>query len=234
VFQANGSANFDGLNAVAVTLTTNTTQSVGTPLNWSGTYAIQANCLGLVTITNGGSAILNVVSYAEGADFLVTGNDSVYSYSGTGNTQPTGCSSVAISGAYTFTGTGYDLSGGAVSGATAGIGLLQFDGLSGITGNVTLLGSGTTTTAVALTGSYSVSSNCLGLATLTDSKGNSYVMSFSDYNATSVNSAALYATLAQSSKLLISGGSHPVYGPPGGNGSQIPLLIRASSREQVR
>ncbi len=45
VLQGNGSANFDGLSKVTITLTTDTLQSVATPLTWSGTYTIQSNCL---------------------------------------------------------------------------------------------------------------------------------------------------------------------------------------------
>jgi hypothetical protein len=214
VLQGNGSANFDGLSKVTITLTTGTLQSVGTPLNWSGTYTMQSNCFGVVTVTSGGSATLNVVSYAEGADFLVTGSDAIYSYSGSGNTQPTGCSAALLSGVYTFTGTGYSLSSTSVNGAEAGTGLLQFDGASSITANVTLSGSGNVTTAAALTGSYSVSSNCLGSATLTDSKSNSYVMSFSVDTAATLYSSQFFATLAQSGKLLISGTANAIYGQP--------------------
>src|SRR5579863_7527369 len=54
VFQGNGSANFDGLNKVTVNLTTGTVAAVSTPLNWSGTYSVQANCVGVVNITSGG------------------------------------------------------------------------------------------------------------------------------------------------------------------------------------
>src|ERR1700685_3799294 len=46
VFQGNGSATFDGLSKVTVTMTTDTIQSVGTPLTWSGTYTMQSNCFG--------------------------------------------------------------------------------------------------------------------------------------------------------------------------------------------
>jgi hypothetical protein len=214
VFQGNGSANFDGQSVVTVTLTTDSIKSVATPLKWSGTYTMQADCFGVVNITSGGSAALNVVVYDEGAYFLVTGSDAIYSYSGSGNTQPTGCSAAMLSGVYTFTGTGYSLSSTSVNGAEAGTGLLQFDGTSNITANVTLSGSGNTSTAAVLTGSYSVSSNCLGSATLTDSKSNSYVMSLSVDTATSLYSSQLFATLAQGGKFLINGAANAIYGQP--------------------
>lgn len=219
VFQANGSANFDGLSMVTVTLTAGTIKAVGSPLTWSGTYSIQSNCVGVVNITSGGSVTLNLVLYDTGTDFLVTGSDATYSYSGTGNTQPTGCTAGTFIGVYTFNGTGYALSGGAVAGVGDGVGLLQFDGQSNLTVNVSLASSGKAASPATLTGTYSVSSNCLGSATLTDSSANSYVMSFSVSSATKANSAALYTTLAQNGKLLLSGAAHAIYGQPMANAS---------------
>jgi hypothetical protein len=214
VFQGNGSATFDGLSKVTVALTTATLQSVGTPLTWSGTYTMQSNCFGTITITSGGSATLNLVSYDGGTDFLVTGNDATYSYSGTGDTQPTGCSAATFSGAYMFTATGYSLSSGAVNGVANATGLLQFDGVSNVTVNATLSELGTTAAGSALTGSYSVSSTCVGSATLTNSKGSSFVMSFSVTNATDVTASGFYVTLASGGAVLFSGSGHPVYGQP--------------------
>jgi hypothetical protein len=215
VFQGNGSANFDGLSKVTITLTSDTPKSVATPLTWSGTYSMQANCAGVITITSGGSATLNLVSYNQGTDFLLTGNDAVYSYAGGGNTQPTACSAATLSGVYTFTGTGYSLSSGSVAGATAGSGLLQFDGQSNITVNFTKSTNGQGNGAASLTGSYSVSSNCLGSATLS----NGFVMSFSMTNVATVNSATFYATLANQGSVLVSGTAHPAYGQPSSTAS---------------
>jgi hypothetical protein len=44
VFQANGSAAFDGLSQVTLTLVSDTNQAVSSSLTWSGTYSVQANC----------------------------------------------------------------------------------------------------------------------------------------------------------------------------------------------
>ncbi len=214
VFQGNGSATFDGLSKVTVTMTTGTIQAVGTPLTWTGTYTMQSNCFGVITITSGGSATLNLVSYDGGSDFLVTGNDATYSYSGTGNTQPTGCSAATFSGVYMFTFTGYTLSSGAVNAAANGTGLLQFDGVSNITANITITESGAMGGNV-YTGSYSVSSTCVGSANLTNpANGKSSVMTFSVTNATDLTASGFYVTLAQGGSVLVSGTGHPVYGQP--------------------
>lgn len=215
VFQANGTAGFDGLNKVIISLAANTNQAVGTQLTWSGTYSVQANCAGVMNITAGGSATLRLALYDGGTDFQVSGSDANFTYSGSGNTQPTtACSAGTFLGVYTFTGTGFALTSGAVSGAENGTGLLQFDGVSKVTVNVTMSAGGAAPSALVLTGSYSMSANCLGSATLTDASANAYVMSFSVYNNTTVSTTAFYTTLAQSPQFLVAGSSHVVYGQP--------------------
>jgi hypothetical protein len=209
--EGNGAATFDGQNKVNVTLTTDTISTAATPLTWAGTYSIQANCEGLVTITTGGSFTLNMVLYGTGSSgvaptFLVTGNDATYSYSGTGNIVPTNpCSTGTLVGVYTFNGTGYNISGSVINGAATAVGLLQFDGAGNITAN---LSSGN------FTGTYSLSTNCLGSATLSGGSKGTFNMSFSVTTANTTSVADLYATLAQSAHLMLSGNAHAVYGQP--------------------
>jgi len=216
VSQGTGSATFDGLSAVTINLTANTGQASATPVTWSGTYSVQANCAGVINIATGGSATLNMAIYNSGADFLLSGSDANYSYSGTGNTQPAGCSVSTFSGVYTLNGTGFALTASAVTGAQDGTGLMQFDGLGGVTVNITMSRAGAASSALTLTGSYTVSSGCLGSATLKDAGANAYAMSFSIYNDT-VNNAAFYATLARGSTFLIAGSGHAIFGQPTAN-----------------
>lgn len=212
VFQGNGSANFDGLSAVTIAMTVDTNQSITAPVKWVGNYTVQSNCAGVVTVTSGGTATLNLVLYDGGADFLVTGNDATYSYSGSGNTQPSGCSAASLSGVYMFTATGYNLSGSSVSGDEYATGLLQFDGVGSITVNSTFSGIGSTELASA-TGSYSVSSTCVGSATVTG-KGQTIVVTLSVTGSTKTNNTDFFVTLAQSGDVLLSGSGHPVFGQP--------------------
>jgi hypothetical protein len=130
VLQAIGTATFDGLSAVNIALTEDTNQEVASPLAWSGTYSVQANCVVTVNITSGGSATLNVMVFNQGKNFQFTGSDATYSYAGNGNTQPPGttCSLATLNGVYTVNATGYNLTSNAVSGVVAGAGLAQFDG----------------------------------------------------------------------------------------------------------
>jgi hypothetical protein len=228
VSQATGLATFDGLSAVTINLTANTGQAVGTAVTWSGTYSVQANCAGVINIATGGSATLNAALYDSGTDFLLSGSDANYTYSGTGIAQPSGCSASTFSGVYTFNGTGFALTGTAVSGVENGSGLLQFDGVSAVTVNVTMSASGAAASALTLTGSYTISSNCLGSATLTDASANSYAMTFSVYNS-SLNNAAAYVGLAQGSKFLVTGNVHAVYGQPAASAAAHGLANRPTA-----
>jgi hypothetical protein len=197
VLQGNGSANFDGLSVAKITMTVDSNQSVGAGVTWLGNYTVQSNCAGVVTVTSGGTAVLNLVLYSTGADFLVTGNDGTYSYSGSGNTQP----------------TGYGLASGSVSGALDATGLLQFDGVSSITLNATFSQIGSTAAGSAVTGSYSVSSTCVGSATLTG-KGETIMLTLSVTGLTKTNNTDFFVTAAQSGAVLLSGSGHPVFGQP--------------------
>ena len=189
VVQANGTATFDGLSAVTITLAEYTGQPAATtPVTQSGTYSVEANCVAVVNINPVSSAILNVAIHNQGKDFQLTGFDYLYSYSGSGVVQPESitCSTATLNGAYTFSGTGYGLTSNAVDGAGNGAGLLQFDGQGNIT--VTFASSGAASRVFI--GSYSISSDCLGSATLNSSTPNvSNTMSFSIYSVAADNTS---------------------------------------------
>ncbi len=218
VLQANGTATFDGLSVVTIALSENTNQAIAAaPLNWSGTYSVEANCVTAITITSGGSATFNLMIFNQGKDFQMAGSDATYSYTGNGitqsSTQAAGCSASTLSGVYTFNAEGFALTTNAVSGVEDGTGLLQFDGQ----GNLTVTGStttgGGTVSTTTLTGSYSISSNCTGSATLTDAGSNTYAMSFSIYSVAATNTN-FYASLARSGTFLMTGVGHTAYAEP--------------------
>ncbi len=216
VLEASGTATFDGLSAVTIALTESTNQALGTSATWSGTYSVQANCAAVVNITSGGSAALNVMLYNEGKDFLLTGSDATYSYTGNGISQfpqPTACSVATLNGVYAFNATGFELSANSLGGVSDGAGLLQFDGQGNLTVNISSTTGAATTSASTLTGTYTILSNCTGSATLTDSNAHSFVMSFSIYSVTAANTN-FFASLARAGNFLMTGGSHTVYPVP--------------------
>ena len=216
VFQANGSASFDGLSTVAISLTADTLQALATSLPWSGTYSIQSNCEGQLTVNTGGSVTFNLVLFsvgsAGGTSFLLTGNDATYTYSGSGNAQPASCSVGMLSGVYTFNATGFTLGSTGVSGAADGAGLLQFDGQGNVTINLTPVLIGPPSSALAATGTYSIS-NCLWSGTLTDTK-HSYSMSLSISSANKTASTTAFVTFSRSGNFMLSGTAHAAYGQP--------------------
>ena len=213
VFQANGAATFDGQSQVTIALAAGTPQAIATQPQWSGTYSVQANCEGQLSVTTGANITFNLVLFNSGANFLITGSDSTYSYSGSGNTQPASCSAGMLDGVYTLNATGYALNGTAVSGAEDAGGLVQFDGNSNVVINITPWALGASLSPLTLTGTYSVT-NCTGSAKLTDSNSNSYSMSFSVSAANKFAITTFSATLSQSGKFMMAGTAHAVFGQP--------------------
>ncbi len=126
---------------------------------------------------------------------------------------PLAVSAATLSGVYTFNTSGFAITSNAVSGPANSAGLLQFDGLGNLTVNLSTATSAATNTPDTLTGSYTVSSNCLGSATLKDSNSNSFVMSFSIYSIAVANTN-FYLTLAGASQLVTAGAAHTAYGQP--------------------
>ena len=219
VLDAVGSVTFDGLSKATFSLTANTNQAIGTPLNWGGNYSVQANCQATVTITSGGSATFNLVIYAGGSDFLMTGSDSTYAYSASGNTQPASCSASLLSGVYSITAQGYySPTSTTVGGAGATTGVLQFDGVSNFTANVTFSANGIlngqtgTVPPKVYTGTYTMSSNCVGMAT-GSSGSNTGTLVFSVYGATKTAISAMYVSFAAAPALL-TGTANAIYGQP--------------------
>lgn len=188
VYLAVGTATFDGAGNVTFSLTTNTNQSGSTQMQ-TGTYSLPTNCLGTLSITTGDTASYTLIPYAGFASFSLTGQDATYSLTGTGGVQPAACNAATLSGAFTFTGNGYALSSGAVTGVNGIAGLLQFDGVSAVSGNWSVITNGTST-PFTVTGKYTTA-GCLATVTVTDANGLSYTLAML---ATGAN-----ATLAEGS-----------------------------------
>ncbi len=175
IFEGIGTATFDGLSKVSFSLSTNTNQASGAAQTLSGAYSLQSNCLGVLTLSTGDTAGFTLESYNSGKNFLITGQDGTYAFTGSGNVLPASCGATLLSGTYAFNGTGFGLNTGAVSGVNDISGVLTFDGKSAATGTWYVSAAGPVAID-SLTGTYSVASSCSGNATLTDSAGNSYAV----------------------------------------------------------
>ena len=88
VFQSAGSASFDGQSKVTLNLTANRNSSTGTPLVYSGTYSVQANCLGSINITSGDTVTFTMNVFLQGRTFALIGSDATYAYNGRPHMMP--------------------------------------------------------------------------------------------------------------------------------------------------
>jgi len=177
VAQGVGTATFDGLNRVTFSLTNNTNQIFGTSEALSGTYSMQANCIGVLNIATGDTATFALESYDQGKNYLITGQDGTYSFTGSGGSLPATCSTSQLNGGYSFNATGFNLTSGAVTGVSNISGILQFDGKSAVSGTW-YEAAGTSNTNLNLSGQFTVTASCTGSATLSDTSGNSYSLLF--------------------------------------------------------
>jgi hypothetical protein len=198
--QGVGTASFDGVSKVTLTLTDNTNQAAGTAQTLSGTYTMQSNCVGTIAVSVGDTASFQLESYNTGKAYLLSGQDGVYSYSGGGNTLPASCTTSLLNGTYEFGGNGYTLASGSVSGVNNVLGLLQFDGKSAVTGTWYVSVNGGTTT-LTTSGQFTVAAGCTGSASLTDTAGNAYTLIFAITSADGAN----FAVGGSSATLMFSG-----------------------------
>ena len=188
-----GSATFDGQSKVTFTLTTNTNKTFGTPLTLAGTYTLQANCTGTVSITTGDTASFSLEAYNQGKSYIMAGQDAASAFTGSGTTLPATCPSTLTAGTYPINGTGFGLTSTAISSVIDALGVLQFSGTNTVAMNV-LVATNTGSKNVSATGTYSLAANCTGTATLTDASGNSYALTLEFTAATGNNFILLSAS----------------------------------------
>ncbi len=207
VLEGVGTASFDGLSKVTFTLTENTNATASVSATLSGTYSIQSNCAGVLTITSGDSASYALGVFNSGSNYIITGQDGTYSLIGSGSTMPkTSCSLETLTGAYSFNGNRFGLQSTTLASAGYLSGILTFDGA----GNVS---SGTwnetpgyqATSSVSVSGTYTVNSNCTATATVKDSAGNSYAFVFT---ITAAN-GSFTATFANA-QIIFTGSGRPL------------------------
>jgi hypothetical protein len=96
--------------------------------------------------------------------------------------------------------------------------LMQFDGISNFAANVSisangiLVGQTATVPPTTYTGTYSVSSNCVGKATISNGSGTGTLI-FSAYGATKTAISGMYVSFALA-PVLATGSANAIYGQP--------------------
>jgi uncharacterized protein (TIGR03437 family) len=188
-----GTATFDGVSGVTFKLTSNTNLLQGATPTWSGTYSLASNCVGTLNISAGDTAAFTLIPYNQGRDFTITGQDGTYALTGTGGFPPAACVTATLSGAYTFSGNGYGLSSGIITGVNSISGLLQFDGAGAVNGSWSV-GSNGAAAASTVTGHYTVSSSCVASGTVTDANGLTYSLAFTVTSADAANFGVLISS----------------------------------------
>ncbi len=175
--QGVGSVTFDGFSKVAFTLTNTTNKLANAPETLSGTYSLQANCIGVLTITSGDSATFTLESYNTGKDYILTGQDGSYALIGNGSILPTTCPTSFAAGAYIINGSGFGLTSTVISSVFNELGIITISGTNGITVSASVA-SAAGTKPISQTGTFKMGANCTATANLTDTAGNAYVFTF--------------------------------------------------------
>jgi uncharacterized protein (TIGR03437 family) len=211
-YEGVGTSTFDGKSAVTFTGTANTNVTAGKAFTYSGTYTLGSNCMGTITLTSGSSATFTLVAWGNsskpGLDFDVTGSDSNYVYSGSGAaTMPPLCATATVSGEYVYEASGFTLNGTLQTGALDESGVLQFDGQGNVTASYTNFSNGATVTA---SGTYTMGSNCVGSATVTDSSGITDALNFTITAAYGQD----FTLLEASSQAVRAGAGHAAFVSP--------------------
>jgi hypothetical protein len=198
--QSVGSVTFDGLSKVTFTLTNNTNKAAGTTQTLSGTYSLQSNCIGVVTITSGDTASFTLEAFNLGNNYLLTGQDATYALIVNGSNLPTTCPTTFPTGTYSFAGSGFLLSSTTISSVFNILGTITISGTNTITTSATVA-SGTGTKPLSQTGTFTMTPNCAATANLTDTSGAAYVLTLEFTNS----SAKTFAIVSASPVSMFSG-----------------------------
>ncbi len=143
-----------------------------------GTYAIQSNCSGSITLSVNSQTIsaltFQVINNAQAMILAISNNGEVVTgraYRTTAGTGTPQCSNGSLSGTYGYVLTGFaTVSGGSYLYSDSG--QMVADGNGNLT-STTVANVGGTFSNIAGTGSYSVTNQCLGTATVITPSGNS-------------------------------------------------------------
>jgi hypothetical protein len=133
---------------------------------FTGTYSIAASCNGTAIFTNQGGQTehdrIFLNNSNAGAFLIQTDANHVQSSIAAAQGAAT-CTNLGVKNPYSFEATGQVIGTGQIAGA----GRLAMNGTGAISGTLTLSLDGVIHSAVSVTGTYKINSNCTGSATLT-------------------------------------------------------------------
>lgn len=218
-YQGIGTATFDGMGNVTLAGTVNTNLAQGKPFSYTGTYSLPSNCSGTLTVNITSPVTFDLVVWSSGSQYNIVGSDANYAYSGSGGSaQPPACATATLSGEYSFSASGFTVSGTMQDGAEDESGVMQFDGQGNVTAKYTdSQSSGSQTTAM---GTYTMGSGCLASATLTDNANTANALNFViagahgenmdmiAANSQFVRSGTAHSTIANPSQAIVNAASY--------------------------
>jgi len=157
-----GQVTYDGKGSFTAT-GTNSVDGAIAPVSFSGTYSIESNCTGSVTITSPNHATYNIVLDDMRKGYQLIETDGVYIASGFGI--PQGTATCNFSGKkLTFAAS---LAGSAVGlGPVVSVSQVMLNGKGGLSGSATFDLAGTLESG-DISGSYTANSDCTGTAQIT-------------------------------------------------------------------
>ncbi len=141
---------------------------------FSGTYSLGSDCSGTATLVDslGNSATLAIAAVNYGQDVLFIETDTGTDVAGRASRAQYACSNASVSGAYSYSITGY-LDSNSTLTLVADAGLLTSDGNGNVSGSDSISETGVVQSRM-LSGYYSVGTDCTGSIVLGDSLGNAY------------------------------------------------------------
>jgi uncharacterized protein (TIGR03437 family) len=195
-YQAVGTITFDGTSAVTASVVSNTNGSPGVSQTLAGTYTIPASCIGTMNFTSGDTASFSLIPYNSGNNYVMIGTDATYQFTASGGPQPASCLLSTLSGSFAFSGNGFSLVAGAITGTNDISGLLTFDGAGNITGSWAIASNGSSVSDT-VSGHNTLSAGCVGSATVTDPSGAGYTLNFVVTSAAAADIALTGATATE-------------------------------------
>jgi uncharacterized protein (TIGR03437 family) len=190
------------------------------PLTYSGTYSLSSTCQGSISITTGDTASFAVVAFNFDATTLlpksltIAGSDANFAYTAGASIQPASCATSTLSGDWPFSGTGNSLAGASITGLADQAGILQFDGQGNVTASWNIV-SNVASTSYSATGTYSVTSACVGTISLTDTSNNIYTGAISVFGQDVYGYPNNFALVMTTPQLIFTGAARAAFVNPG-------------------
>lgn len=165
-----GLLTMNGTGGVSGTWTTSDNGVITNGVAVTGSYAVEANCLGTVEITpSGGAAQTFEIVIDSTRNLEVIQTNTGYTVSGFGLAQGgVVCTLAALKGIYGFSGNGWDAASPDIPFSI--MGESSADGAGNLKGEQVSSNAGTIVTQT-LSGTYTVNSDCTGTTTTTTGKG---------------------------------------------------------------